>query len=37
MKVSDYVIEFLVQNNIDKVFGYIGGNNAHLFDSIDKP
>lgn len=36
MKVSDYVIEFLVQNGIDKVFGYIGGNNAHLFDSIDK-
>ena len=36
MKVSDYVIEFLAQNNIDKVFGYIGGNNAHLFDSIDK-
>lgn len=36
MKVSDYVIDFLVKNNIDKVFGYIGGNNAHLFDSIDK-
>ena len=36
MKVSDYVIEFLIQQNIDKVFGYIGGNNAHLFDSIDK-
>jgi acetolactate synthase-1/2/3 large subunit len=36
MKVSDYIIEFLVQNNIDKVFGYIGGNNAHLFDSVDK-
>ncbi len=36
MKVSDYVIEFLVQHNIDKVFGYIGGNNAHLFDSVDK-
>ncbi len=36
MKVSDYVIKFLIQNNIDKVFGYIGGNNAHLFDSIDK-
>jgi len=36
LKVSDYVIEFLVQNGIDKIFGYIGGNNAHLFDSIDK-
>ena len=36
MKVSDYVVEFLIQKKIDKVFGYIGGNNAHLFDSIDK-
>lgn len=36
MKVSDYVIEFLAKKNIDKVFGYIGSNNAHLFDSIDK-
>jgi len=36
MKVSDYVIKFLIQNNIDKVFGYIGGNNAHLFDSVGK-
>ncbi|WP_456383344.1 thiamine pyrophosphate-binding protein, partial [Hydrogenimonas sp.] len=36
MKVSDYIAEFLAQNGIDKVFGYIGGNNAHIFDSIDK-
>ena len=36
MKVSDYIIEFLVQHNIEKVFGYIGGNNAHLLDSLDK-
>ncbi len=35
MKVSDYIIEFLVKHNIDKVFGYIGGNNAHIMDSID--
>ena len=35
MKVSDYVIEFLVQNKIDQVFSYIG-KNAHLCDSIDK-
>ena len=35
MKVSDYVIDFLVKNNIDKVFSYIG-KNAHLCDSIDK-
>ena len=36
MKVSDYITEFLIEKNIDKVFGYIGGNNAHVFDSIDK-
>ncbi len=35
MKVSDYIIELLVKHNIDKVFGYIGGNNAHIMDSID--
>jgi len=35
MKVSDYIVECLVQKKIDKVFGYIGGNNAHLLDSID--
>jgi len=35
MKVSDFVIDFLVKNQIDKVFSYIG-KNAHLCDSIDK-
>ena len=35
MKVSDFVINFLVENNIDKAFSYIG-KNAHLCDSIDK-
>lgn len=35
MKVSDYIIEFLVMHSIDKVFSYIG-KNAHLCDSIDK-
>ncbi|CAA6807652.1 MAG: Acetolactate synthase large subunit (EC [uncultured Sulfurovum sp.] len=35
MKVSDYIINILVKNKIKKVFGYIGGNNAHLMDSID--
>ncbi len=34
MKVSDYIANFLADKNIDKVFGYIGGNNAHIFDSI---
>ena len=35
MKVSDYIIECLVENNITKVYGYIGGNNAHIMDSIE--
>jgi len=35
MKVSDFVVEFLIKNQIDKVFSYIG-KNAHLCDSIDK-
>ena len=28
MKVSDFIIEFLVKNGIDKVCGYIGANNV---------
>lgn len=36
MKASDYIVEFLVQNDIDKVFGYIGGAVANLYDSLDK-
>lgn len=36
MKVSDFIVDFLAQKGIDNFFGYIGGNNAHLFDSIDK-
>ena len=35
MKVSDYIIDFLAEKQIDKVFSYIG-KNAHLCDSIDK-
>ena len=35
MKISDYIAEFLVQKGVNKVFGYIGGNNAHIMDSID--
>ncbi len=36
MKASDFIVEVLVNNNICKVFGFIGGNNAHLLDSLDK-
>ena len=35
MKVSDYIVKVLVDNRVEKVFGYIGGNNAHIFDSVD--
>ena len=35
-KVSDYVINFLLEQKIDKVFGYIGGVVAHFYHSIDK-
>jgi acetolactate synthase-1/2/3 large subunit len=35
MKVSDYIVEFLVKSGVDKVFSYIG-KNAHICDSIDK-
>ncbi|MCK5884349.1 MAG: thiamine pyrophosphate-binding protein [Bacteriovoracaceae bacterium] len=36
MKASDYIVSYLDQHKIDKVFGYIGGAIAHLVDSIDK-
>lgn len=36
MKISDYVIEFLLEKNINKMFGYIGGAVAHLYHSIEK-
>lgn len=36
MKASDYIVQFLVEQKIDKVFGYIGGAVAHLYDSLDK-
>jgi len=35
MKVSDYIVKFLVEYKIDQVFSYIG-KNAHICDSIDK-
>ena len=36
MKVSDYIVKFLVKQNIDTVFGYTGGSIADLIDSIYK-
>lgn len=36
MKVSDYIVEFLINEGICDVFGYPGGMVAHLVDSFDK-
>ena len=36
MKISDYIIEFLLDQGINKTFGYIGGAVAHIYHSIDK-
>ena len=36
MKVSDYIVEFLVSKGITDVFGYPGGVICHLMDSITK-
>lgn len=35
MKIAEYVADILAKNRIKKVFGYIGGNNAHILDAID--
>ena len=34
IKISDYITEYLIKNDIDTVFGIIGSANAHLFDSL---
>ena len=36
MKVSDYIAQFLVKQNVPIVFGYIGGMITHLVDSLGK-
>ncbi|MBB6714608.1 biosynthetic-type acetolactate synthase large subunit [Clostridium gasigenes] len=36
MKLSDYVVEFIKSNGVDKIFGYQGGAITHLVDSIYK-
>jgi len=36
MKVSDYIVTFLIQKKITDVFGYPGGMVIHLMDSFDK-
>lgn len=36
MKLSEYVIYFIQQNKVNKIFGYQGGAITHLVDSIYK-
>ncbi len=36
MKVSDYIVEFLIEKGITDVFGYPGGMVTHLMDSLKK-
>jgi len=36
MKLSDYVIKFFVDRNIDTIFGIAGGASLHLLDSISR-
>jgi len=36
MKASDYIIQYISDQGIDCVFGYIGGAITHLVDSADK-
>ncbi len=36
MKVSDYIVSFLIEKGITDVFGYPGGMVTHLMDSFDK-
>ena len=36
MKLSDYLVEYLINQGITDVFGYPGGMVTHLMDSFDK-
>lgn len=36
MKLSDYVVEFLVSIGVKKVFAFTGGASVHLIDSLSK-
>ena len=36
MKLSDYVMRFLYEQNVKFIFGYIGGSLLHLVDSLNK-
>jgi acetolactate synthase-1/2/3 large subunit len=34
MKVSDYIIQYLLEHGIKRVYGVVGGSAMHLFDSL---
>lgn len=36
MKVSDYIVRFLIEKEIAHVFGYPGGMVTHLMDALDR-
>jgi len=36
MKVSDYIVEFLIARGVNTVFGYSGGAITHIMDSIER-
>lgn len=36
MKVSDYIVDFLIEKGVSDVFGYPGGMVTHLIDSFEK-
>lgn len=36
MKVSDYIVDFLIKKGVSDVFGYPGGMVTHLMDSFEK-
>lgn len=36
VKVSDVIVDFLIENKIEVVFGIIGSANSHIFESINQ-
>lgn len=36
MKITDYIVKFLVEKNVTDIFGYPGGVICHLMDSVTK-
>lgn len=36
MKVSDYIVEYLIEKKITDIFGYPGGMVTHFMDSLEK-